>query len=248
VDQRSIKSRWSWRTASLYVAASLSLVLLLATLLAWTWLGRYQRSIAYVRPNSQIQVGAFPKAVIIDRSVVTWSLDAGWEIRDGNFFITGDAGRETGKHVRLYMMGGAAVRTITRTFSNENGGPFHQRTEFGLWIPYWLLLMLTCPLPLWAMTIHRRRRNRASRRSRGLCEDCGYDLRATPGRCPECGTSAHRGLLARLKSLRLKSLWAREMGRAGIEPETHGFSVHFGLFRVAPKTVRIADLRGRFSL
>jgi hypothetical protein len=197
---------------------------MLVTVASWAWLGRYEQSTAYVRPNSQIQIGAFPRAIIIDRSVVTWPLHPRWEAREGNFSIEVDrdqVGSETGKRVRLYTAGDAAVRTITRTFRNKTGGPPHRRTELGLWIPYWLLLVVTVPLPLWVATIHRRRRVRAGRRARGLCEQCGYDLRATPGRCPECGANARSGLFARLKSL-----FGREMGRAGIEPATHGFSVH----------------------
>ncbi len=52
-------------------------------------------------------------------------------------------------------------------------------------VPCWFIVLSSAGPPLlWA-----RRWSIARRRKRcGLCAACGYDLQATPDRCPECGT------------------------------------------------------------
>jgi len=52
-------------------------------------------------------------------------------------------------------------------------------------LPYWPLIAMTAVVPLsrFIRAIRKRRRD-----TTGLCVVCGYDLRATPERCPECGT------------------------------------------------------------
>jgi len=54
-------------------------------------------------------------------------------------------------------------------------------------VPYWLLAGLFAIAPLVCWTVWSRQR-RLGRFGSGMCMACGYDLRATPEQCPECGT------------------------------------------------------------
>jgi hypothetical protein len=84
-------------------------------------------------------------------------------MRDPSF---GAGGRPT---LRLVPSGGGSYQTL----SGEGR------------ISYGVVVLMTSVLPIvWAALAVRdhRRRTRV-----GLCPSCGYDLRGTPDRCPECG-------------------------------------------------------------
>ena len=84
--------------------------------------------------------------------------------------------------------------------SNELGGidtpwlpgyEYSKARSLGLWtwwLPLWIPTLLfaalfLCCRPYRFIRFHRRRK----RKKLGLCVKCGYDLRASKDRCPECG-------------------------------------------------------------
>lgn len=62
--------------------------------------------------------------------------------------------------------------------------PFVTTSKMGL--PNWLIVLITGVVPIrWCVGSVRKR----VRIRRGCCGVCGYDLRASIDRCPECGTA-----------------------------------------------------------
>jgi hypothetical protein len=76
------------------------------------------------------------------------------------------------------LLGFCCDQTLDGSFFGTTGSG-----EVFLSVPYWLLLVTTGVLPsIWI-------RKRFHRNKCGRCRTCGYDLRATRDRCPECGTA-----------------------------------------------------------
>jgi len=77
------------------------------------------------------------------------------------------------------------IKTDDRTISGRLGFDVPHGTDpSDTRLPLWFFLVLTSLPPIaWAVARVRRR----SRLKAGLCPTCGYDLRATPNKCPECG-------------------------------------------------------------
>jgi len=63
---------------------------------------------------------------------------------------------------------------------------FPDQRHLRLVIGHWLAAGATAMLFCW--TLSARMRETRLRRLLNLCPTCGYDLRASPDRCPECGT------------------------------------------------------------
>ena len=83
-------------------------------------------------------------------------------------------------------------------------------TTYYIGVPHWILVLLSAVLPVaWALSAVRRFRHVWA----GVCPACGYDLRASPDRCPECGTPVRRTCPPAIREGGFSARWWRRPAR-----------------------------------
>jgi hypothetical protein len=149
------------------------------------WIRSYRRAdlIAFFTPSGRIQAAASINGslVLVGTSIVVnpeYPLSLQWESTDPAF-----ATREASKFI-----GPDSVNHALSGFAILSGSPPLVGEPEGRWVavrtPYWLPVILCVVATIrfgWRQWVHQQRRKS------GLCVHCGYDLRTTPDRCPECG-------------------------------------------------------------
>jgi hypothetical protein len=180
-------------------ATVLSLVLCVAA--AVLWVRSHQYADRWARLQFVPRTGNYWQQVISHRGVLVWAAEEpirrtfeeggpglgwhhrAWEARAENPIIPHLLWRPT----RLQQWGFAYHRGRQVEMEEQGNWPIVPHDVFAA--PYWFIVLSLAVGPTLAAVRWSRAYKARSRSRRGLCQHCGYDCRATPQRCPECGTA-----------------------------------------------------------
>jgi hypothetical protein len=149
------------------------------------------------RGQSDLQSGS--GGIGYNRIVSNYSLDVGWqELQKQDAHRMAVAGAVTGRNFYFFHTERPLTYPDFRMRVNDDpwlGFKFGTLTttrrtrlyaaSVEAIVPFWSVVLTFAVVPfVWCLRWYARRRRKHS----GACQACGYDLRATPERCPECGT------------------------------------------------------------
>ena len=184
------------RRRLLNLLTALSLLLLVATVAVWVrsqWAADYLgwhswRLDAQRHENKEFRVagiGAYAGIGIVGhvRTLEYGSLaqpTGGWS----GFLVNGRYGQWWAFSVMLHAAANSSGFSL-HWFDDPPTAGYVGQQGWAVTLPLWSLAAAFAIVPAARLSRHLRRKQPA-----GLWPSCGYDLRATPGRCPECGTPA----------------------------------------------------------
>jgi hypothetical protein len=121
-----------------------------------------------------------------------------WIYEYGELLLDEDWTQTLGGRLRTLLRTDYAAYGFRMTLGEERRGDglpsplVHPRIGryFGVGVPLWFVAVMAAPLPMGWLLRRRVKRRQEQRALRGRCVACGYDLRASPDCCPECGTPA----------------------------------------------------------
>jgi hypothetical protein len=164
------------------LASALSLVLCLATLALWVrgrfvsdflWLNRQHLVVGVFNSRGHVQVS---HRHLMSAGLIPLTTRWEWFTEQPTRDLEAEALR-SGWKFSFRLPGVACWSTMDAALVTHD-----------FLLPIWPVFLLTALMPLLWSVVRRSRRRGARRVAAGRCPNCNYDLRATPDRCPECGT------------------------------------------------------------
>lgn len=189
------------------ILLAINLLLLAGIVVLWTRSTRHMDVLGYVAADDDVVwISSQPHALSLTRAADQIGILFGLGGRRGFSVVSFEYSRLITVDLSQFKPPSGMVTmsgTITFTIpppptTGPFGGFSHQQSfdatggplQSSYTVPLWFVTLLLAAWPVWAVVRLVRRRRRFAE---GLCQVCGYDLRETPSRCPECGTASPKG-------------------------------------------------------